>query len=90
MQEWYSERFRCLVQLTRHAIARMEERSITNDMVGELVESGKIRNKDKNRMWIYKDFNDRDDNLICVAAVMDDKLVIKTVMHRWQLEEETV
>ena len=27
---------------------------------------------------------ERDDNLLCVAAVIDNVLVIKTVMHHWR------
>lgn len=88
MQEWYSERFRGLVQLSSHAILRMSERQITFDMIGELIESGEIKHKDERRMWIYKSFDERRDNLICAAAVLDGKLIIKTIMHNWRLMEE--
>jgi hypothetical protein len=27
----------------------------------------------------------RDDNLLCAVLVLDDVLVVKTVMHRWEL-----
>lgn len=90
MYEWYSERFRCLVRLTEHAMSRMKERQISKDLVGELIETGEIHHKDKIRVWVYKEFDDRNDNLICAAVVMDDKLIIKTIMHGWQLMEEIV
>jgi hypothetical protein len=32
-------------------------------------------------------FSDRDDNLICAAVVIEEKLIVKTIMHRWQLVE---
>jgi hypothetical protein len=35
--------------------------------------------------WIDKHYPERQDNLLCVAAVVDDVLVVKTVMHRWEL-----
>ena len=88
MQEWYSERFQGLVQLSNHATMRMIERQITINMVGELIESGEIKNKDGKRMWIYKTFDNRRDNLICAAVVLDGKLIVKTLMHNWQLMEE--
>ncbi len=29
----------------------------------------------------------RNDNLVCVAVVLEDRLVVKTVMHHFQWEE---
>jgi hypothetical protein len=65
----YSHRFGRAIHLTAHARTRMVQRGI----------------KDDRRLWIAKAFDDRSDNLICVAAVLEDNLVIKTVMHhfRW-------
>ncbi len=39
-------------------------------------------------MWIYLHVEERTDNLICVAAVESDAVIIKTVMINWQLEDE--
>lgn len=88
MTEWHSERFSCTVILTKHAIARMQERKISFDMVRE-VNRGRAQSKDEHRLWIYHAFKERDDKLICAAVVLEDKLVIKTLMHRWQLMEAT-
>jgi hypothetical protein len=33
--------------------------------------------------WIAKNYVDRADNLLCVAAVLETTLVIKTVMHHF-------
>jgi hypothetical protein len=34
--------------------------------------------------WLYKHVAGREDNLLCVAVVIDNVLVIKTVMHHWK------
>jgi hypothetical protein len=28
----------------------------------------------------------RDDNLICLAAVLENAIVVKTVMHHWEVD----
>lgn len=50
------------------------------------MESGEARYKDPTRLWIHKRHADRDDNLLCVAIVLlRDTLVVKTVMHHFEL-----
>lgn len=66
----------------------MRERSISRELVQELIEVGKMHKKDEKRVWIYQDFVGRDDNLICAAVVLEKKLIIKTIMHGWQLLED--
>ena len=90
MREWYSNRFSCWVYLTGHAVSRMTERDIFLPMLVELIETGQMRVKDTKHFWIYRQFEARDDNFICVAVVREEKLVIKTVMHRWELRENHV
>ncbi len=72
--------------MTRHARQRMEQRGIDDAQLLDLIDSGETRYKDSTRLWIYKQFDDRDDNLLCVPAVLiEDILVVKTVMHRFQI-----
>ncbi|HJR70593.1 MAG TPA: DUF4258 domain-containing protein [Gammaproteobacteria bacterium] len=81
-----SQRFQRTIGVTRHAQQRMEERGIDDARLLDLIDSGETRYKDATRLWIYKKYADRDDNLLCVAAVLlDDTLVVKTVMHRFEL-----
>lgn len=87
MTDWFSKRFECDVRLTKYAVARMHERQISRDVIRELIEIGQVKPKDDQHLWIYKAFEERNDNLICAAVVLEDKLVIKTIMHRWQLME---
>ncbi len=65
----------------------MQERDIGAEQVFDIIESGTMRDKDGRRMWIFKAMESRRDNLICAAVVMDDKLVVKTVMVNWELVE---
>ena len=83
----FSKRFSCDVRFTHHAIQRMRQRNISEDLLLDLIESGDVKYKDETHMWIFKAFADRQDNLICVAAVLEPVLVIKTVMHHFELED---
>ena len=56
--------------------------------MSEIIESGEARYKDSKRLWISKHMKERNDNLICVAVALEDRLVIKTVMHYFQWEDE--
>jgi len=82
----FSQRFGLPVHVTRHAAERMAERYINQDQLLNLLEHGTIRSKDEFRMWIAKAFPGRDDNLVCAAVIIEDRLVVKTVMHHFQWE----
>ncbi|MDD5033288.1 MAG: DUF4258 domain-containing protein [Methylococcaceae bacterium] len=82
-----SLRFDRPIHITRHAKERMAERGISEDLLFDLVETGTTKQKDDTRIWIFKAYPGRGDNLICAAAVLEDYLIIKTVMHHFQLEE---
>ena len=61
----------------------MAARAISEALLRDIIETGEMRNKDETRIWIAKHNGDRADNLLCVAAVLDAALVIKTVMHHF-------
>ncbi len=81
-----SARFGRPIIVTTHARLRMEPRSITDALLLDLIETGDVRQKDTRRLWIAKDYPDRNDNLICVAAVLETALIVKTVMHHFTWE----
>lgn len=81
---WGSERFGCDVRVTRHARERMVERGIPEALVKDLVETGTVKRKDARRLWIFKRYEGRDDNLVCAAAAKEGHLVIKTIMTHWR------
>lgn len=85
---FFSDRFNKPVILTYHAIEQMKERGVDDDTLFDLLESGQVLQKDDEHLWIYKAFQGRKDNMLCVAALERKKLIVKTVMIHWELSDE--
>ena len=79
----FSERFGKSLVITDHARGRMAARAISEALLLDLIETGEVRYKDETRVWIAKHYEDRSDNLLCMAAALETALVIKTVMHHF-------
>ncbi|CDG51004.1 MULTISPECIES: DUF4258 domain-containing protein [Halomonadaceae] len=84
----YSHRFKVDIYITRHARERMASRNITESELLELIERGTVKYKDATRFWIAMHVESRQDNLLSIAAVLEDKLVVKTVMHHFEWEDK--
>jgi hypothetical protein len=82
----FSERFGKSVEITDHARDRMAARGIDEALLRDIIEMGEVRHKDETRIWIAKSYADRNDNLLCVAAVLETAVVIKTVMYHFSWE----
>jgi hypothetical protein len=82
-ESFYSKRFGKNVWLTNHAIEAMAKRSITLPEVKVLIELGDYKLVDMSYGWIYYDFPERGDNLVCAAVVEERALIIKTIMIDW-------
>ena len=80
----HSTRFNLQVVLTEHARQRMVDRTISLDQVLEIIDSGTVKEAGGLHYWLYKHLPDRTDNLLCVAAVIDNVFVVKTIMHHWE------
>ncbi len=80
----HSQRFDLPVVLTEHAKLRMAERRIDDALVLEIIETGSLKDAGRSHYWLYKHVGERDDNLLCVAAVIDNVVVVKTIMHHWE------
>ncbi|NWO07432.1 MAG: DUF4258 domain-containing protein [Alteromonadaceae bacterium] len=80
----YCERFGLAVYVTRHARERMVQRNIDDSMLHDLLETGDVRFKDEVRAWVAKALPGRSDNLICAAVILEEALVVKTVMHHFE------
>ena len=80
----HSHRFNLQVVLTEHACQRMAERQISLEQVLEIIDSGTMKEAGGLHYWLYKLLPDRTDNLLCVAAVIDNVFVVKTIMHHWE------
>jgi hypothetical protein len=82
------QRFNCNIWLTHHAEAMMLERKVSPVELIDLIETGDIRYKSQTHWWFYKNFPERDDNLVCAAVQKAQALIVKTVMINWRLEDE--
>lgn len=78
-----SRRFNRPVIITAHAQQRMLERDISLEMLLDIVDNGDTRYKDDTHLWAYKSYPDRADNLICAVLVLENVVVVKTVMHHF-------
>ena len=83
---YWSGRFQRRVWLTDHALARAAEREIPVETLLDVIETGTLREKDKIQCWIWKAVEERDDNLLCVAVLLADAVIVKTVMHHFDPE----
>ena len=82
----FSARFQKSIIVTDHARNRMIDRGISDAELLDMIDTGDVRYRDQTRVWIAKRFADRDDNLLCVAVVLETALVVKTVMHHFSWE----
>ncbi|PIQ52689.1 MAG: hypothetical protein COW02_09910 [Comamonadaceae bacterium CG12_big_fil_rev_8_21_14_0_65_59_15] len=82
----HSRRFDRAVILTRHAALRMVERQVTEAQLLSVIDTGETKYKDETHLWAYKQLPERTDNLICAVLVLDQAVVVKTIMHNFDLE----
>jgi len=82
----FSTRFQLPVQMTRHARMRMLARNMDDASVLDVIETGTVKYKDASHLWVFKSIAGRDDNLLCAAVVLENVLVVKAVMHHFDLE----
>jgi len=85
---YWSARFNRRVWLTDHATARAAERNIPLETLLDVIETGVMSEKEQGHCWIWKAVAGRDDNLLCVAALLADAVIVKTVMNRFDPEGE--
>lgn len=81
----YSSRFQRPIVITHHAAQRMAERGISGELLLEIIDTGSTRYSDARHLWAWLGIAGRIDNLICVVLVLEDAVIVKTVMHHWEL-----
>lgn len=37
------------------------------------------------RLWVWLNVPQRNDSLLCAVLVLEDAVIVKTVMHHWEL-----
>ena len=65
----------------------MRARNVTQELVLLIVDTGFVRYSDSSRLWAWLEVPGRADNLLCLALVLEDAVVVKTVMHHWEVIE---
>ena len=71
--------------VTHHAAQRMLERAVDDETLLLIIDTGATRYSDDVRLWAWLNLPDRDDNLLCLALVLESAVIVKTVMHHWEL-----
>lgn len=85
MPDMHSLRFDRPVIVTRHAEQRMAQRSVSAELLLRIIDEGDTRYSDAAHLWAWLEVPGRSDNLVCAVLVLDDAVIVKTVMHRWEL-----
>jgi hypothetical protein len=63
----------------------MAERHISEAELPEIIDTGDTRYANAIHLWAYKALPARQDNLVCAVLVLEDALVVKTVMHHFEV-----
>lgn len=79
----FSTRFQRPLVISGHAKVRMVERDISEAMLLEVIDSADTLYNDAPHLWAFKEFPVRHDNLLCAVLVLDDCVIVKTVMHHF-------
>jgi len=81
----FSIRFQLPAVISSHAKIRMVERDISEEILLEVIDLGDARYKDATHLWAFKEFPERHDNLLCAVLVLENCVVVKTVMHHFEI-----
>ncbi len=81
----FSTRFDRPVIVTRHARDRMAERNVDDELLLQLIDDGLTRYSDGTHLWAWLHVPGRADNLVCAVLVLEEAVIVKTVMHHWEL-----
>lgn len=83
----FSVRFNKAIVITQHAQLRMRQRAISVAELQEVIDHGDTRFKDETHLWVVMNLSGRSDNLVCAVLVLEDAVVVKTVMHYFVFED---
>ena len=80
-----SKRFARPVIVTHHATRRMAERGVSDALLLQLIDEGHTRYRDESHLWAWLYVPGRQDNLVCAVLVLENAVIVKTLMHLWEL-----
>lgn len=52
----------------------------------DVIETGTMRERELGHCWIWKNVTGRHDNALCVAVLVGDAIIVKTVMNHFAPE----
>jgi len=72
--------------LTDHSQLQMQLRNISLEILKQVIESGKVKEKDaEGKYWVYQRVRGRKDNLICAAVSIEKpRLIVITTLINWR------
>jgi hypothetical protein len=63
----------------------MQLRGVSERDLVDVIETGIVKPKTKNKAWVFKSFAQRNDNLVAASVVVEAvDLVVITVMVNWE------
>jgi hypothetical protein len=62
----------------------MSQRGISDGVLVDVIDNGETRYRDATSLG-FKEFPERHDNLLCTVLVLEDAVVVKTVMHHFSV-----
>jgi hypothetical protein len=65
----------------------MRQRAISVAELQDVIDHGDTRFKDETHLWVFMNLSGRSDNLVCAVLVLEDAVVVKTVMHYFVFED---
>lgn len=63
----------------------MQDRDIPAELLMQVIDTGHVRYSDEVWLWAWLEVPGRCDNLLCAALVLEQAVVVKTVMHHWEV-----
>ena len=63
----------------------MVQHNVSDELLMRSIDTGGIRYSDVSHLWAWLNVPGRDDNLLCAVLILEDALIVKTLMHRWEL-----
>jgi hypothetical protein len=81
----FSTKFHRTIIITKHARLRMFERKVADHLLAQIIDLGETRYSDDTHLWAFKEFPIRSDNSLCAVLVIEEALIVKTVMHHFSV-----
>jgi hypothetical protein len=80
----------CEWVITEHALERMILRGLPRELLKVVLETGVIKSRAKpGGFWVFKEFAEREDNLICASVQCENRtLIVITVLVNWRPDHE--